>query len=105
MNLKLTLANTEFDELQAQFTAELVERIKLKLQEAGIENSQLEDLTAGIALSIAGVIDDVAEIQGDGVEVHPYLTFRAGDEELIHCGENANTYDQVYDAMQTLFRR
>lgn len=103
--MKLTLAKDAFDELQASFTEELVDRIKVKLQEAGCKDGQLEDLTAAIALSVTGVIDDLAEIHGDGSEVHPYLTFRAGDDELIHCGENANTYDQVYGVMQRLFRQ
>lgn len=103
--MKLTLANSEFDELQAIFTGELVERIKIKLQEAGVEGEKLEDLTAGIALSIAGVIDDLAVIEGGDLEVHPYLTFRTKDDELVHCGENSYTYELVYAAMRKLFHR
>ena len=41
--------------------------------------------------------------EADGVEVHPYLAFRANDEEIIHCGENAYTYEFVYGAMKKLF--
>ncbi|BCU06870.1 hypothetical protein [Allochromatium tepidum] len=103
--MKLTLDSSTFNDLQAKFTAEIVTRIKIKLQEAGIEPDRLEDLTAGIALSIAGVIDDLAEIEADGVEVHPYLTFRTDDETLVHWGENAYTYEQVYGAMRKLFHR
>lgn len=101
--MKLTLASSKFDEQQAIFTAEIVERIKIKLQEAGVEHEKLEDLTASIALSIAGTIDDLAGIEVDGLEVHPYLTFRTDDSELIHCGENSYTYEQVYGAMKKLF--
>jgi len=101
--MKLTLASSTFDEQQAIFTAEIVERIKIKLQEAGVEQDKLEDLTASIALSIAATIDDLAGIETDGVEVHPYLTFRTNEDELIHCGENAYTYENVYSAMMKLF--
>lgn len=101
--MKLTLASAHFDEQQAIFVGEMVERIKLKLQEGGVEQEKLEDLTASIALSIAGLIDDVSGIEVDGVEVHPYLTFRIDSEELVHCGENANTYEHVYGAMRKLF--
>ncbi|MFP4061840.1 MAG: hypothetical protein ACLFNA_04060 [Halochromatium sp.] len=101
--MKLTVASAQFDEQQALFVAEIVERIKLKLQEGGVEQDQLEDLTASIALSIAGIIDDVAGVEVEGVEVHPYLTFRTESDELIHCGENANTYEHVYGAMRKLF--
>ncbi|EGV32264.1 hypothetical protein ThidrDRAFT_1500 [Thiorhodococcus drewsii AZ1] len=101
--MKLTLASSKFDEQQAIFTAEIVERIKIKLQEAGVEQDKLEDLTASIALSIAATIDDLAGIETDGVEVHPYLTFRTDEDELIHCGENAYTYENVYSAMMKLF--
>lgn len=101
--MKLTLDSEKFNDLQAMFVADIVARIKIKLQEAEVEQEKLEDLTASIALSIAGVIDDLAEIEADGVEVHPYLTFRDGEDELIHWGENAYTYEQVYSAMQKLF--
>ncbi len=101
--MHLTLDHDRFDALQAAFTAELVERIRIKLIEAGIRNAQLEDLTASIALSIAGVIDDLAQIETNGLEVHPYLTFRTSEHELVHWGENAYTYDQVYGLLQRLF--
>lgn len=101
--MKLTLASSRFDEHQAIFTAEIVERIKIKLQEAGVGQDKLEDLTATIAFSIAGIIDDLAGIEVDGVDVHPHLTFRTDDDELIHCGENSSTYEHVYGAMQKLF--
>jgi len=101
--MKLTLSSSRYGELQAIFTAEIVERIKIKLREGGVDEGKLEDLTASIAMSIAGVIDDVAGIEVDGVEVHPYLTFRTDDDELIHYGENAYTYEQVYGAMKRLF--
>ncbi len=102
--MKLTLASSKFNEHQAIFTAEIVERIKIKLHEAGVDQEKLEDLTASIALSIAGIIDDLAGIEVDGLEVHPYLTFRTNDDELIHCGENSYTYEHVYAAMRALFR-
>lgn len=102
--MKLTLAPTQFDQCQAILVAEIVARIHLKLQEAGIAEDQQEDLTAGIALSITGVLDDLAVIEDDGLEVHPYLTFRGTDAELIHCGENAATHEFVYAAMQRLLR-
>lgn len=101
--MKLTLASSKFDEQQAIFTAEIVERVKIKLQEAGVDQEKLEDLTASIALSIAGVIDDLSGIEADGLEVHPYLTFRTDDDELIHCGENSYTYEHVYGAMKKFF--
>jgi hypothetical protein len=101
--VKLTLASSKFDEQQAIFTAEIVERVKIKLQEAGVDQEKLEDLTASIALSIAGVIDDLSGIEADGLEVHPYLTFRTDDDELIHCGENSYTYEHVYGAMKKFF--
>ncbi|EXJ16450.1 hypothetical protein D779_0182 [Imhoffiella purpurea] len=94
---------SKFDERQAIFTAEIVERIKIKLQEAGVDQEKLEDLTAGIALSITGVIDDLAMLEVDGIEVHPYLTFRTDEDELVHWGENSYTYEKVYGAMRTLF--
>ena len=101
--MKLTLSHEKFGELQALFTAEIVERIKIKLQEAEVDAEKIEDLTASIALSVAGVIDDLAGIEVDGQEVHPFLTFRTDEDELTHWGENSYTYEQVYGAMKKLF--
>ena len=101
--MKLTLEISRFEEYQAIFVAEIVEKVRIKLQEAAVDEKKLEDLTAGIALSIASTIDDMAPIESNGVEVHPYLTFRADNDEIVHCGENSYTYEYVYDAMKKLF--
>jgi len=101
--MQLTLDTSKFEEHQAILIYEIVEKIKIKLQEAGVEPEKLEDLTASIALSVASTIDDTAVIEADGVEIHPYLTFRANDDEIIHCGENSYMYEYVYGAMQKLF--
>jgi len=101
--MKLTLETLKFEEHQAIFAREIVEKVKIKLQEGGVEQEKLEDLTASIALSITSTIDDTAGIEADGVEVHPYLTFRTNDDEIIHCGENSYMYDYVYGAMKKLF--
>ena len=101
--MQLTLHTSKFEEHQAIFISEIVVRIKIKLQEAGVDPEKLEDLTAHIALSVAGIIDDTTSIEADGVEVHPYLAFRTNDDEIIHCGENSNTYEYVYGAMKKLF--
>ena len=101
--MKLKVNTSKFEEHQAIFISEIVEKIKIKLQEASVDPDKLEDLTASIALSVAGTIDDTAGIEVDGVEVHPYLTFRANEDQIIHCGENSYTYEYVYDAMKKLF--
>jgi hypothetical protein len=101
--MQLTLDISKFEAHQAIFICELVEKIKIKLQEADVDPHKLEDLTANIALSVASTIDDTAGIEVDGVEVHPYLTFRANEDQIIHCGENSYTYEYVYDAMKKLF--
>jgi hypothetical protein len=101
--MKLTTDTSTFEEQQALFISDIVEKITIKLKEAGVAAEKMEDLTASIALSIAATIDDTASIEVNGVEVHPYLTFRVSDDEIIHCGENSYTYEFVYGAMKKLF--
>ena len=101
--MQLTLDTSKFEAYQDIFVSEIVEKIKIKLLEGGVDSEKLEDLTASIALSIASTIDDLAGIEADGAEVHPYLTFRANDDEIIHCGENSYTYECVYGTMKKLF--
>ncbi len=100
--MHLNLDPTLFEEQQALLVREFVQSIRVKLQEAGLRGEPLEETTASIAFSIASAIDDTSAIEIDGREVHPYLTFRTGDEELTHCGENAYTHEFVYETLQKI---
>jgi hypothetical protein len=84
--MQLNLDSERFDEQQMLLVRELVQSIRVKLQEAGITGTDLEDLTASIAFSVASTIDDTSAIEVDGTEVHPFLTFRTSDDELTLCG-------------------
>jgi hypothetical protein len=101
MNLKFDAE--QFDKYQAILTSEIAERVMIKLKEAGMEGKKLEECTASITFSIANVIDDMAAIESDSMEVRPYLTFRTGDDELLHCGENSCTNTFVYDVLKKMF--
>jgi hypothetical protein len=103
MQLKVDV--TQFDEQQFILVRELVQTIRVKLQEAGLSGDTLAEATASIAFSIASTIDDTSAIIVDGKEVHPYLTFRTSEHELTHCGENSYTHEFVYEALQSLYER
>lgn len=100
--MQLKLDPTRFDEQQLILVRELVQTIRVKLQEAGLSGEQLAEATASIAFSVASTIDDTSAIEADGMEVHPYLTFRTSEEELTHCGENSYTHEFVYEVLQGL---
>jgi hypothetical protein len=100
--MQLSLDSTQFEEQQMMLVCELVQSIRVKLQEAGMTGNKLEDVTASIAFSVASTIDDTAAIEVDGTEVHPYLTFRTSDGELTHCGENSYTHEFVYEVLRRM---
>jgi len=100
--MQLNLDPTLFDEQQFFLVRELVQGIRVKLQEAGLSGEKLEEATASVAFSVASTIDDTSAIEVDGKEVHPYLMFRTSDEELTHCGENSYTHEFVYDVLKSL---
>ncbi len=101
--MDLTLEPERFEEHQKIFIKAIIESIMIKLVESGLEGRQLEEATANVAFSIASLIDDTTDIESDVIDVKPYLTFRAGGEEIIHCGENAYTYEFVRGALKDLF--
>ncbi|MDZ7751728.1 MAG: hypothetical protein U5S82_08710 [Gammaproteobacteria bacterium] len=101
--MQLKLDEDRFDELQAIFIGEVIDKVRIKLAEAGLKGLELEEITASIAFSIASTIDDTSQIEANGVEVHPYITFRDEDDNLIHSGENSCTYDFVRGALQERF--
>lgn len=103
--MQLNLDPKVFEDQQALLIRSLVESIRVKLQEAGMEGTTLEETTASIAFSVASTIDDTSAVEFDGTEVHPYLTFRTADGELTHCGENAYSHEFVYDALKALFAK
>ena len=100
--MQLNLDPSVFEEQQLMLVRELVQNIRVKLQEAGLSGNKLEDTTASIACSVASTIDDTSAVEVDGTEVHPYLTFRTSDEELTHCGENSYTHEFVYEVLQRM---
>lgn len=103
--MHLNLDPTRFEDQQVALVRALVEGIRVKLQEAGLSGNQLEDATVSVAFSVASTLDDTSAIEVDGMEVHPYLTFRTSDEELTHCGDNAYTHEFVYEMLQKINER
>lgn len=101
--MQLKLDPDRFDELQAIFIGDVIDKVRIKLAEGGLKGLKLEEITASIAFSIASTIDDTSHIEASGVEVHPYVTFRDEDDNLIHSGENAYTYDFVRGALKERF--
>jgi hypothetical protein len=101
--MELRLDVETYDKYQAAFIGEIINNIRVKLQEAGMEGEQLENLTAHIAFSVSSLIDDTSNIEVDGADVKPYLAFRTGEDELLHCGENAATYEFVPIVLKEMF--
>jgi hypothetical protein len=101
--MDLKFDTEQFDKCQAILIHEIAQQIKIKLLEAGMEGEKLEENVAKITFSIANIIDDMAAIESDGIEVRPYLTFRVDDDVLIHCGENSCTNEFVYKTLNQLF--
>ena len=103
--MKLKLDTEKFDGLQEIFVRELAEQVRFKLAQNGITGDQLRDLTGEITFSVTSSIDDIANIEADGVEVSPYLTFRTSDGESTHCGENSYGHELVADINKKLFSK
>lgn len=95
----------QFDQFQRIFIREIIEQIRLKLVEAGYRGEELQDLTGNIAFSVASTIDDTARIEFDGIEVRPYLTFVAGDDQLVDCGENSYSHEYVAELISEIFAK
>jgi hypothetical protein len=101
--MKLVQDTDRFDEYQVALIKEITQAITVKLVEAGLEGELMENTTANIAFSVASILDDTTPIEADGGDVHPYLTFRSGDHELVHCGENAYTYEFLTGVLREMF--
>lgn len=101
--MELKLDPESFEKQQEILIAEIIDNIRVKVQEAGLTGLEMENLTANIAFSVASTIDDMAGIESDGVHVHPYLTFRSDDDELVHDGENSYTYEFVTPVLKRVF--
>lgn len=101
--MDLKLEPDKFDEYQGVFIGEIIEQIKMKLDEAGLAGEKLKEVTGNIAFSIACTIDATAGIEFEGMEINPYLTFQSGDNEIIHCGGNSFTHEYVYGVLDEVF--
>lgn len=101
--MELIFDADRYDRYQEVLAREIAERVKIKLREAGMDGEQLAETTASVTFSIVNVIDDMSAIEDEGADVRPYLAFRTGDEELLHCGENSCLNTFVYDVLKKLF--
>jgi hypothetical protein len=101
--MQLVEKTEKFDELQALFIREVIDKVRIKLEEAGIKGLEMEEIAASIGYSIASTLDDTSGVEIDGVEVRPYLTFREDDDTLIHSGDNSYLYEFVQGALKKLF--
>ncbi len=93
----------KYEAFQEIFVGEIIQQIRLKLMQAGITGDELIHLTGEIAFSVASTIDGNAIIERDGIDVHPYLVFSGGDEQIIHGGENSFTHEFVASEMGKAF--
>lgn len=103
MDLQPNLNLAKFDELQGILVNELLKTIQVKLREAGLEEDKSNELTGALAFSITCLFDGIAAVESNGTEVHPFLAFQV-DDELVHCGENSNMHELIYDALGKLNR-
>lgn len=102
--MKLIQDSQRYDEFQIALIKEITQTISVKLVEAGLHGPLMENTAANIAFSIASILDDTTMINAGSDEVHPYLTFRAGENnDLVHCGENAYTYEFVTGILKEMF--
>ena len=101
--MRLVQDSDRFEQYQVALIKEITENIMVKLVEAGLQGELMENTTANIAFSIASILDDTSAIDADGDEVHPYLAFRAGESDLVHCGENAYTYEFLTGVLKEMF--
>lgn len=99
--MDLQLNPGKFEERQAIFVNELAKTIQVKLAEAGLERDKINELTGSLAFSITCLIDGIAGIESDGMDIHPYLTFQI-DDQLVHCGENSFLHEMIYDVLGRL---
>lgn len=98
--MKLQLDIEKFEELQTVLVEELVKTIKFKLAQAELDAALVDELTAGLAFNVACLIDGTAAIDSDEIDFRPFLAFQVGDEELVHCGENAYAHEFVHKALE-----
>jgi hypothetical protein len=101
--MELKMDPDAFEKQQEILVEELINNIRVKVQEAGLTGLEMENLTANIAFSVTSTIDDMTGIESDGDHIHPYLTFRNEDDDLIHDGENSYTYEFVTPVLKRVF--
>jgi len=103
--MQLTIDAEKFDVHQKILMRELIEQIRFKLAAGGITGEKLHDLTLEVAFSVASTLDDTAKIEVEGAAVRPYITFRDGDEQLLHNGENSYMHEHVSSLIAKVFNK
>ena len=106
MDINLKLNAKKYDEQQVIFIRTIIEDVKSRLEEAGINGDQLKELAGNISFGIATLIDNSASIEFEGKEIFPQLTFYIEDNDnLIHCDGNSYTHEYVFGLLDEIFQK
>ncbi len=70
--MELKIDTDKFDECQAIFVGEIIEKINVKLEYVELEGETLKEFIGNIAFSIACAIDNASGVEFEGVEVNPF---------------------------------
>jgi len=103
--MKITIDDQQYEKLQARLMDEIIETIVLELQNAGVEEEKICELTADLSFSIGTILDASRIMELEGKSVLPFLAFAADDErsEIIANDYGSYLHDDAYGKVYARF--
>lgn len=94
--IEVRVDEIRFDEQQLFLMGEIVRTIRSELQQAGVEEEKLADVTSDIAFSIATMIDGSRVMNLEGRPLTPFLTFAEDSERTRLVARDGGSFMHEY---------
>jgi hypothetical protein len=103
--MQITQDERRFDQLQLHLIGAIADSIKSDLQEAGLDDERLADLTGGLTFAVAAIIDGSRFMQLDGRRVRPVLTFSEDEEctRLVTVPGGSWMHEYAFGVVDAIF--
>lgn len=103
--MKIEKDDDKYDKFQEHILENIVREIKDTLEEKGVDEDLIYDITGDLAFSICAIVDSSRVMEVEGEPVLPFLTFAKSDkkEELIAMDGGSYMHEMAFGFTDEVF--
>jgi len=104
--MKVEINDEKYDKFQGHILCEIIKSTKEILEEKGVPEELIYDITGDLSFRICAIIDSSAVMEVDGEDVLPFLTFSKSSERrdtVIANDGGSYMHEMIYGFTDEIF--